>query len=468
MGSGTGAVDGVTCWEIVTARDEHSYYRELKDGTIKQVNPFTGVQVWTVPGRGSRPLNRPIPNPRPITDADRVAACAFCQNRTLETPPEKSRLISTLSDGAYGAGDSSEIMRGYRVLRHLPAGEVGSTTAEFRRIPNLFEILSWEYWHENHGLELPSEARQWQEEYLSDPTGLAHVQRVLDAKFAAQGLDLRAARLSPDQLRSESAAFFAGGHDVVVARRHYTDDATTTAGLAGSGTLSPLEHRAFTAATVSTIADLYASNPEARYVVAFQNWLKPAGASFDHLHKQLVAIDEIGHSNDEVLSRVAADPAMFNQWGPDFAIDHNLVLAANDHAVAFVGFGHRYPTVEVWSTSARDQPWKMTTEEVDAVSDLLHAMHLAVGADVPSNEEWHYRPVGVEMPMPWRILLKLRVSTLAGFEGSTKVYVNTISPASLAARLLPRLLDARKAGKLAEMRIGAECDLPRGVLASVN
>lgn len=453
---------------MTASRNEHGYFRELADGTIKQVNPFTGVQVWTVPGRGSRPLNRPIPNPRPISEADRVAACAFCQNRVLETPPEKSRLISSLSAGAGTAGDSSEIMRGYRVLRHIPAGEATATTAEFRRIPNLFEILSWEYWHQNHGLELPADAHQWQEEYLSDPAGLAHVQRILDSKFASQGLDLQAARLSPEQLRSESAPFFAGGHDVVLARRHYTDDATTTAGLAGSGTLSVLEHRAFIAATVSTMADLYTSNPGARYVAAFQNWLKPAGASFDHLHKQLVAIDEIGHSNAEVLARATIDPSIFNRWGPDFAIDHNLVLASNDHAVAFVGFGHRYPSVEVCSTSARTQPWAMTIEEVDAVSDLLHAIHVAVGPDVPSNEEWHHQPMRVALPMPWRIILKLRVSTLAGFEGSTKVYVNTISPASLAARLLPRLVAAREAGRLADMRIGAECDLPRGVLKSVG
>ena len=26
------------------------YYLELPDGTIKQRNPFTGTQVWTVPG----------------------------------------------------------------------------------------------------------------------------------------------------------------------------------------------------------------------------------------------------------------------------------------------------------------------------------------------------------------------------------------------------------------------------------
>ena len=28
------------------------YLTRMRDGTIKQVNPFTGTEVWTVPGRG--------------------------------------------------------------------------------------------------------------------------------------------------------------------------------------------------------------------------------------------------------------------------------------------------------------------------------------------------------------------------------------------------------------------------------
>ncbi|GAE78075.1 hypothetical protein JCM18918_4011 [Cutibacterium acnes JCM 18918] len=50
---------------------------------------------------------------------------------------------------------------------------------------------------------------------------------------------------------------------------------------------------------------------------------------------------------------------------------------------------------------------------------------------MPANEEWHYRPMGTGVPVPWRIILKLRTSTLAGFEGGTKIYVNTISPTTL-------------------------------------
>ena len=35
---------------------ESSYLMRMADGTIKQVNPFTGTEVWTVPGRGNRPI----------------------------------------------------------------------------------------------------------------------------------------------------------------------------------------------------------------------------------------------------------------------------------------------------------------------------------------------------------------------------------------------------------------------------
>lgn len=162
---------------------------------------------------------------------------------------------------------------------------------EFRRVPNLFEILSWRYWQLNWGMSLPRAARDWQEEYLSNPSGEAHVRSVLNAKFKAVGSDRRAEDLGPQELREASAAFFAGGHDVIVARRHYTDEGTTTADIAGSASLSVNEHRAFMALTVDSMAQLHRHNEHVRYVVVFQNWLKPAGASFDHLHKQVVAID---------------------------------------------------------------------------------------------------------------------------------------------------------------------------------
>ena len=417
----------------------------LADGTIKQISPFTGTEVWTVPGRGNRPISHPVADVRALTPRDRTHACAFCSARYLETPPEKTRVVR----GSEG---------GFERLDALPASELHSTTAEFRRIPNLFEILSFEYWHANHGYELPDAARERMDAYLADPAGSAHLTAVATTKLRASGAEASSWTLMDEASRRRYlSAFFAGGHDVIVARRHFTDEAADSSGLAGSGTLSVAEHRAYTRLAVDAMADLYAANRWVRYVAVFQNWLRPAGASFDHLHKQLVAIDERGVTSELELARVRANPNLYNEMAVDYAAYRGLLVASNEHAVAFAGFGHRYPTLEVYSTSATPEPWLMGREEVDAVSDLVHALHAATGADVPSNEEWHHKPLDVDQPMPWHVTLKWRVSTLAGFEGGTKIYLNTIDPWSLRDRVVGRLEDLRADRLIAPMAVGEEC-----------
>src|SRR5665811_2629654 len=81
----------------------------------------------------------------------------------------------------------------------------------------------------------------------------------------------------------------------------------------------------------------------------------------------------------------------------------------------------------------------------------------SAASDVYKRQEWHHRPVDVDLPMPWRILLKWRVSTLAGFEGGTKVYLNTIDPMTLRDRIVPKLYALRHEGRLGGLRIGPEC-----------
>ena len=177
--------------------------------------------------------------------------------------------------------------------------------------------------------------------------------------------------------------------------------------------------------------ELATAHPSVRYVSAFQNWLSPAGATFDHLHKQVVAIDEHGPLLARVISTLRAEPDLFNTQVVDPAVADHLVIAGNEHALALAGVGHRYPTIELYSTGPGCQPWEQSHAAVRDMADLLHACHAATGRLVSTNEEWHYRPDDVEVAMPWRIHLKWRVSTLAGFEGGTKINVNTISPFEL-------------------------------------
>ena len=419
----------------------------LADGTVKQISPFTGTEVWTVPGRANRPISHPVAEVRPLEEADRTHSCAFCSARYLETPPEKARVVRR-DDG------------GFERLDAVAASALFDTVAEFRRVPNLFEILSFDYWHINHGYEIPDAARERMEAYLAEPAGVEHVERVARTKLAAAGADPGSWDSMDERARRTFlAAFFAGGHDVIVGRRHFTDDAVDTTGLAGSGTLSVAEHRAYTRLAIHAMQSLYEANRWVRYVAVFQNWLRPAGASFDHLHKQLVGIDERGVTSQLELQKVRANPNLYNEMAVDYAAYQGLLVASNEHAVAFAGFGHRYPTLEVYSTSAVPEPWLMSREEIDAVADLVHALHAATGTDVPSNEEWHHKPLDVDQPMPWHITLKWRVSTLAGFEGGTKIYLNTIDPWTLRDRVVARLEDLRADRLIAPMAVGEECPM---------
>lgn len=407
----------------------------LPDGTVHQVSPVTGTVVWTVPGRAHRPLPAAVEPGEPLAPGAERHLCAFCEDRQLQTPPEKDRLVA-------GTGE---------ILEHVPASQVASTVAELRRVPNLFEIISVDYWRRNHGWRVPEAAQDRAAAYAGEPEGKAHLLAIArrrapdltDAEWEALPLADRLARA--DDL-------FAGSHDVVIARRHVVDGATRTDQLAGSGTLTVEEHRRYVAFTARAAGSLYREQPHARYVSVFQNWLRPAGASFDHLHKQLVAIDEYGPQLEREITRMGNDPRLFDREVLDYAEREGLVVARTDGAVAVAGVGHRYPAIEVYATGPRVAPWE--SPEQDAVADLLHAVHQATGPDVATNEEWHYRPPRVSVDMPWRVVLKWRVSNPAGFEGGTKIYVNTIDPWTLRARVVARLHELQAAGALAPMAVG--------------
>ncbi|HYN56526.1 MAG TPA: DUF4921 family protein [Motilibacterales bacterium] len=428
----------------------------LPDGTVRQQSPLTGTVVWTVPGRSHRPIPSALPEPRPLPATGRDATCAFCSGRHLDTPPERSRLV--LDPGAGGPEP-------WRILHDLPAEQLNSTVADFRRFPNLFEILPFEYWHANHGYEIPAPALAQARDYVATPAGREHVLAITRTRMRAGGFDMRTVPDEPEALLLAAAPLFASSHDVIAARRHFRDGATTDDELAASGDLTAQEHHAFLALTVDALADMYRMNPFARYVVAFQNWLRPAGASFDHLHKQLVAIDEYGPLMTRVLGMLRDDPDLFNTAVCDPASRDGLVIAENEHCIALAGVGHRYPTIEIFSTGVAQLPWEHSPDALRGVSDVLHACHRATGPLVPTNEEWHYRPLGAEPAMPWRINLKWRVSTLAGFEGGTKINVNTISPFTLRERMVDSLVGLRSAGRIEAMSLGDECSHRSGALA---
>jgi len=420
-------------------------YRVMADGTVKQINPFTGTEVWTVPGRKHKPITNAVPKTaKRLEPKELESYCHFCETQYLKTPPEKARLVK----------DNGRYVK----LERLNPDQLFVTKAEFRRVPNLFEIVTTAYWEKNYGFRMNGKYQEWKARYLRDEQGLKHVLGVIDLKLAVSGKKPEEIeRLSLDEKLHMANAFFCGGHELIIARRHFKPDAEWDSQLCSSGELTQEEHFQYFKFTIEAMEDIFASNRYVRYISVFQNWLRDAGASFDHLHKQLVALDEWGSSVERELELAAANPNMYNEYAANWASDNNFVIAENDAAIAFVDLGHRHPTIAIYSKSEHCRPSEHSPSELRGFSDIVHAIHAAMGSQISCNEEWYYTPIDSVVPMPWHILVKWRVNTPAGFEGGTKIYINPISLTDLRDMMVPRLYELRDHGAVSGFKIAEEC-----------
>jgi len=426
-------------------RLERDMLKSMPDGTEKHINPFTGTEVWHIPGRKHRPIfTAKTGDAKRIEKRDPEDFCNFCIANAFNTPPEKSRLVH----------ENDHFVHKER----LDPETIFNTPPEFRRIANLFEIVSIDYWKKNYDYKLTERNRRWKEQYLSTELGRNHVISVINLKLKYSGLIEEEIRAIPFDRKIEMAdAFFGGGHELIVPRRHYIDGAQYDSELCSSGELTPEEHYRYFKFTIAAMEDIYQNNRYVRYVSVYQNWKREAGASFDHLHTQLVALDEWGVSVERELDMAQRNPNMYNEYAANFAAYNNFVICENDHAVAFADIGHRHPTVAVYSKSRNCRPHSHTEKELRGFSDIVHGVHAAMGPQISCNEEWYYMPKDSVIAMPWHVLIKWRINIAAGFEGGTKIYVNPISLTDLRDMLVPRLFELRYQEKIRGFQIAEEC-----------
>jgi galactose-1-phosphate uridylyltransferase len=432
---------------MASPRNYNFFYNIMPDGTVKQINPFTGTEVWAVPGRGNKPLSNEVPaSAKEIEHAGRENYCSFCESRYYEVPPEKSRLVKY--DGHY------------RSLVRIPPEQYDNTVAEFRRVGNLFEIVTIDYWKKNYNYRLTKHAAEWRDGYIANPKGVEHIDAILNYKLKMSGKSEQEIRRKFQINKMNMMdSFFGGCHELVIARPHYVPHAKFDTQLFSSGEMTQEEHFQYFRFTIDAMRDMLNANRYVRYISVFQNWLRSAGASFDHLHKQLVGLDEWGNSMVTQIQMLHDDPNIFNELGVNFAAQYNLVFAENDFAVACVGIGHRYPTIEIYSKSRASRPFEHSDDELRGMSNLVHACHAAMGSQISCNEEWYYTPIDAVYKMPWHVLLKWRVNVPAGFEGGTSIYINPLTPIDLRDRMVPRLYHLRDTGVINSFRLAEECRL---------
>lgn len=423
-------------------------YFTLPDGTLKHINPLTGNEVWTVPARAHRPLyNRPLKTPKPLPKTGKEGYCDFCETQYFRTPPEKARINRTY-DGYY------------QKIERMNPDLLEASRAAFRRVANLFEIVTLDYWTKNHGFQLSPSQAQWMKNYTDHPRGLDHVIQIVETKLKFSGKSAEDIFKMPREEKLKYAeAFFGGSHELVIAGRHFKDGAEWDNELYSAGEMTPEDHYYYMRFTIDAMVDIFANNPYVRYVTVFQNWLQPAGASFDHLHKQLVGLDEWGASIQAETEILRENPNVYNEEIANFSAYHNLVFAENDHAIAISEIGHRYPTLAVYSKSRNPRPDEHSPDELRGFSDLVHACHVSMGSQIPCNEEWYYSPRDSVNVMPWHVLIKWRTVNPAGFEGGTKIFINPISPVALRDQVVPKLYEMRDRGRIKNVRIAMECQL---------
>lgn len=421
-------------WNLVT---------RLKDNTVIYRNPFAATEAWFLPERKHRPSHTNLKKtPKPLQLHEPQDYCAFCPTNYILTTPEKSRI---------------ELQNGdWRLVDQPSPQHVFSHTAEFRRISNLYEIISTTFWQKNYNYELSEKNQEHKMNYLADRQGREHIQSLLKQKL--HGMPPGSFDMADMDIERLSDAFFGGVHELIIPRRHYVDGATDEAFLASTGELTPDEHVQYLRLTCRAVDSIYSDNPFVKYVAVYTNWRRDAGASFEHLHRQIIGVDRFGQQTLNSLKLVENDPGIFRDYVRHVAFDLNFILCENEHAIAFVDIGHTFSSIAIYSKSSETLPWRQSPEELRGMSDIIHAIHAAFGADEPVNEEWYYQPPNSPVRTPWYVLIRWRNHRHAGIENITTIFPDEYGPIDLKNILLGKLVKLRQDGKIAAMVLDSECD----------
>jgi UDPglucose--hexose-1-phosphate uridylyltransferase len=174
------------------------------------------------------------------------------------------------------------------------------------------------------------------------------------------------------------------------------------------------------------------------HVVPFVNHGKPAGASIEHPHAQLVALDFVPPAVDDDLAR-------FERSGRDLVADSLSNARGSEYAVidgpapAWCNPGASEPfEVLVAHRSTRARFDEATDAEIEVVArsthDVLGRLASLLG-DPAYNLVIHTAPPAARPGFHWYVRITPRLTVTAGFERGTGLFVNVVPP-ELAATAL--------------------------------
>lgn len=174
------------------------------------------------------------------------------------------------------------------------------------------------------------------------------------------------------------------------------------------------------------------------HAVPFVNHGKAAGASIEHPHAQLVALDFVPPAVNDDLAR-------FERAGRDLVADSLASARGSEFAVidgpapAWCNPGASEPfEVLVAHRSTRARFDEATDTEIEVVArsahDVLGRISRLLG-DPPYNLVIHTAPAAARPGYHWYVRIAPRLTVTAGFERGTGLYVNIMPPEHAAAAL---------------------------------
>jgi UDPglucose--hexose-1-phosphate uridylyltransferase len=213
---------------------------------------------------------------------------------------------------------------------------------------------------------------------------------------------------------------------------------------------TPLLPRRQVEAIVQSYVDRYrhhSENPALEHVLILYNHGRPAGASLEHPHSQLYAISLVPPSFLEELEGArrfgqANDECVFCRTLEDERRAGARVIYENEAFLVFAPYAARTP-FETWIMPRRHTASFGDLDLKREKPALAEALQLTLKAlsdglnDPPFNYFIHSAPLrsSPAQPYHWHLELIPKLSTAAGFEMGTGMWINVVKPEDSAAFL---------------------------------
>ncbi len=198
----------------------------------------------------------------------------------------------------------------------------------------------------------------------------------------------------------------------------------------------------------------HAGNPDLEHVLILYNHGRPAGASLEHPHSQLYAISLVPPSFQEELGGATRFQEAHGGCVFCHTLDEELragvrVVFENDSFVVFAPYAARTP-FETWIMPRRHRASFGDLDESREKPAFAEALQLTLKAlydglnDPPFNYFIHSAPLkaSVDDVYHWHLELIPKLSTAAGFELGTGMWINVVKPEDSAAFLRERIQKA--------------------------